>query len=58
MGEYSLTLYNEDISKLALDIHDWLQVTPLAHTEEGFDWLLRLIEDHLEPFSQGYRNYN
>lgn len=53
-----MKLYEEDISKLVLDIHEWLQRTPLASTEEGFDWLNELVHDHLEPFSNGYRNYN
>ena len=58
MGRDPLKLYQEDISKLTLDIHNWLQVTPLASTEEGFDWLLELVENHLDKFSHGYRNYN
>lgn len=53
-----LQLHQEDIDALALDIHDWLQYTPLAATEEGYDWLKQIIEDHLDKFSQGYRNYN
>jgi hypothetical protein len=51
-------LYQEDISELCLEIHDWLQRTPLAATEEGFDWLCSIIENKLEPFSHGYQNYN
>lgn len=53
-----LKLYQEDISELALDIHNWLQYTPLASSEEGFDHLLELIEQHLDKFSHGFRNYN
>lgn len=53
-----MQIYQEDIDQLTLAIHDWLQVTPLAATEEGFDWLKILVENHLEKFSQGYRNYN
>ena len=53
-----MQLYEEDISDLVRRIHDWLQVTPLAHTEEGYDWLSELVHDKLEPFSNGYRNYN
>jgi len=54
----SVKLYEEDINALCLAIHDWLQYTPLAATEEGYDWLSELVHDHLEPFSQGFRNYN
>lgn len=53
-----LKLYQEDISELALDIHNWLQYTPLASSEEGFDHLLELIEQRLDKFSHGFRNYN
>lgn len=58
MGRNSLTLYQEDIDDLTLEIHNWLQVTPLASTEEGYDWLKEIIEKHLDKFSEGYRNYN
>jgi hypothetical protein len=51
-------IYEEDIADLTLAIHDWLQVTPLAATEEGYDHLRELIDQHLEKFSNGYRNYN
>lgn len=51
-------LYQEDIDSLALDIHNWLGYTPLAATEEGYDWLRQIIEDHLDKFSHGYRNFN
>ena len=60
MAKYTLTrpLCQEDIAALALKIHDWLQVTPLASTEEGYDHLAELVQDFLDPFSSGYRNYN
>ena len=53
-----LKLYQEDIDELCLRIHDWLQTTPLAHTEEGYDWLHQLVDNFLDPFNHGYRNYN
>lgn len=51
-------LHQEDIDGLVLRIHDWLQVTPLADTEEGFDWLHELVNQYLDKFNNGYRNYN
>lgn len=53
-----INLYQEDISELTLRIHDWLEVTPLASTEEGYDHLANLIEGFLEPFNHGIRNFN
>ena len=51
-------LYQEDVDELALLIHDWIQVTPLANTEEGFDWLHELVDNYLYKYNNGYRNYN
>ena len=53
-----LKLYQEDIDELCLRIHDWLQVTPLASTEEGYDWLHQLVDNFLDPYNHGYRNFN
>ena len=46
-------LYQEDITYLALYLHDWL-----ALDEEMYDELADLIDEYLEPFSYGFRNYN
>lgn len=58
MGRDALKLYEEDIQTLCLRIHNWLQETPLAATEEGYDWLRDIVSQQLEPFNNGYRNYN
>jgi hypothetical protein len=60
MTEYASPrpLYEEDISELSLKIHDWLQVTPLAATEEGYDYLADLVSAFLDPFCNGYRSFN
>ena len=51
-------LHQEDINELCLHIHDWLQTTPLANTEEGYDWLYQLVDNFLYPYNHGYRNFN
>ena len=58
MGRNALNLHEDDVQRLCLLLHDWIQQTPLAATEEGYDWLRDLVSHELEPFNHGHRNYN
>ena len=51
-------LYQEDINSLALEVHEWFINNPLGTTEEGFDHFWDWFSKYLDPFSEGYQNYN
>ena len=52
-------MYQEDVDRMALDIHNWFINNPLGITEEGFDHFKELFESLVDQFSTGdYRNYN
>lgn len=50
------TLYAEDISTLCLQLCESYPILTL--TEEDHDVICEQIENFLDPFCQGWRNYN
>lgn len=51
-------LTDDNIDDIVYEIHEWFIRHPLGTTEEGYDWFRDFAGNLLEPFSNGYRNYN
>jgi len=53
------TLYREDIDQLTIEIINWLEEKDFRFKDENeWDGLINLIEDKLDIYTEGYRNYN
>lgn len=57
-------LNDDNISSFIVELVDYLERTPATFsdngsiTDEGFDHLYEFIHQRLEPFSNGYINFN
>lgn len=56
-------IYQEEVNLFILDLHGYLERTPLVTTEEGYDHLQEYIEQTFEKlwptlYLGHFRNYN
>ena len=58
----SSTLTDDGIDSIISDLHDYIIRHPLMvepnHIDEGYDHFQEYVWNLLEPYSNGYRNYN
>lgn len=51
-------MFKEDVDRLFVLIQEWAEGKGLDLVEEEWSTLEELIEDELDPFHNGYQNYN